>query len=238
MLYLLHGSEHMAKLGLILGLHHNDIGYAAHHADIEKAVVGGAIIRRKPGAIHTEPDRKALQGSIVLNHIHTALHECGINGQIGLIPLSGLTTGKDGGVLLCYTHIVKPLGELAAEDIELGPTGHSRGNSRDGRVILSQAGKALAEGLGISNGCRLGGTAVRDIILTDTMELGGVSGRRFIALAFLRNDVKNDVLLPAGCYLQYTLQTGNIVTVYRAVIGEAQLLEETQRTDKSPGRRK
>ena len=221
----------MAQFCFISGLHHHQVRYGPHHGNIEEAVVCGPVIRRESGAVHAEPHGQFLQGCIVLNHIHTSLHECGVYRQIRLESLRSLAAGKECGVFLCYAYIKIPLRELVAENIQACAGGHGSGNGGDIGVTGGQRGQVRAESFGIGDNPAFAGAAVLNVVLADAVELGRVGRGRFIPATLLGNHMDNDRAFVSGGNAQRLFKTFDIVTIHRPVIAEAQLLEKAQRGD-------
>ena len=70
-----HGPEHVDEFVLILGLHVDDVRDVAQVADVEEAVVGGAVVAAEAAAVHAERDVEILQRDVMDDHVIGALHE-------------------------------------------------------------------------------------------------------------------------------------------------------------------
>ena len=95
-----HGPEHVHEFLLVLGLHVDDVRDVPEVADVEKAVVGRAVVAAQSGAVHAEGDIEVLQRHVVDDHVIGALHESRIDGQERLEPLHGEAAGEKRGVFL------------------------------------------------------------------------------------------------------------------------------------------
>ena len=92
--------EHVDELVLVLGLHVDEVRDVAEVADVEEAVVGGAVVAAEAAAVHAEADREVLQRDVMNDHVVGALHEGGVDREERLQPLGGEAAGEERGVFL------------------------------------------------------------------------------------------------------------------------------------------
>ena len=74
------GEHHVGQFVLVLGDHVDDVGDAAQIADVEEAVVRGAVVAGEAAAIHAEDHGQVLQADVVHDLVEGALQEGGIDG--------------------------------------------------------------------------------------------------------------------------------------------------------------
>jgi len=110
-LVMVHGSEHVDEFGFILGLHEDNVRDTANHGNVKQPVVCGAVVRGKPGAVHAETHGQFLQRGVMLNHVNTALHESGVNGDVGFHALRRQPAGEEGAVLFRDPYVEIAFGE-------------------------------------------------------------------------------------------------------------------------------
>ena len=125
------GEQHVLQLVLVLGVHVDDVGDAAQIADVEEAVVGGAVVAGEAAAVHAEDDGEILQRNVVHDLVEGALEEGGVDGAEGAEALGGHARGEEHGVLLGDADVEVALGVVRAEEVERGAVGHGGGDGDD-----------------------------------------------------------------------------------------------------------
>ena len=115
------GAQHVHQHRLVARGHDDDVGDRAEVGDVERAVVGGAVVPDQPGAVHREGDVEALQGDVVDDLVVGALEEGRVDRADRLRPLKRQPRGEQDGVLLGDADVVVLLGALVGELLQAGP---------------------------------------------------------------------------------------------------------------------
>ena len=113
--------------------------------EVEQPVVGGAVVRRKAGAVHAERDGQVLQGDVVDDLIVGALQEGRINGAEWLEAFARQTGRERHRMLLGDADVEGALGEGLLEQVDAGARWHRRSDADDLLVFLRFLDQALAE---------------------------------------------------------------------------------------------
>jgi hypothetical protein len=145
------GQHHVGELVLVLGRHQHDIGNIPQVADVEEAVVRGAVVAGEPGAVHAEDHRQLLQADVVDDGVEGALQEGRIDGADRLESLRGHAGREDDRVLLGDAHVEVALGMVRAEEIERRAVGHGRGDGDDLVVVVGQLHQRVGEDFGVGD---------------------------------------------------------------------------------------
>ena len=192
--------------------------------------MGRAVGADQAGAVDGEAYRQLLDGDVVHHLVVAALQEGRIDRRERLEALAGEAGGESDAVLLGDADIEGALGKALGELVEAGARRHGRGDGHDLPVGLGLGDQRLGEHGGVLRrvGDRLGLLAGHDIELHDAVVLVVARLGRRIALALLGHDMDQDRLVePAVArVLQDRQQVVEIVTVDRADIVEAQLVEQ------------
>ena len=187
--------EHVGELGLVLGLHVDDAGDGSQVADVEEAVVRGAVVAGEASAVHAEGDIEILQRDVVNDHVVGALHEGAVNRDEGLHALRGEATGEKRGVFLGDTNIEEPVGVALRKMDEAGAGGHGSGDGGDLVVRVGEVGEFFAEEFGIGRGGGGDGLAGIEMEFSEAVELVGFLERGRVAFAFGGENVEKDRLV-------------------------------------------
>ena len=131
--------HHVRQLVFILRRHQHHLGNAAQIADIEQAVMRGAVVAGEAGAVHAEQDGKLLQAHVVDDGIEGALQESGVDGADRTEAARRHAGGKDHRMLFGNADIEVTLGMVGAEEIEAGTVGHRSGDGDDALDLWWQA---------------------------------------------------------------------------------------------------
>ncbi len=159
------------------------------------------------------------------------MHEGRVDGDHGQPAAIGETRGKTHGVLLGDTDVEEAVGVCLGEVTQARTGGHRRRDRHDAIVVGSLGHERAAEGLRVAE--HVGGSTVHLAALhregRDAMEsVGAVLGVR-VPFALARHGVDDDRAVVRLRPRDSVLDLSDIVTVDRADIGDAELLEEHPR---------
>ncbi len=101
--------QHVHQLVLVLRLHQHAVGHAARVREVEQAVVRGAVVGRKPGAIHAEDHGQILQRDVMDDGIVGTLQERRVNRHDRTKTLRRQAGGKQHRMLLGDADVEKLL---------------------------------------------------------------------------------------------------------------------------------
>ena len=187
--------EHVGELGLVLRLHVDDAGDGSQVADVEKAVVRGAVVAGEASAIHAEGDIEILQRDVVNDHVVGALHEGAVNRNEGFHSLRGEAAGEKRGVFLGDADIEKPVGMALRKMDEAGASGHGSGDGGDLVVCVGEVGEFFAEEFGVGRSGGGDGLAGIELEFSEAVELVGLLEGGRVAFAFGGENVEEDRLV-------------------------------------------
>ena len=135
--------HHVLQLVLVLGVHVHEVGDAAQIADVEEAVVGGAVVAAQAAAIHAEDDGQVLERDVVHDGIERSLQEGRVDRAEGLVSLGGEAGGEEHRVLLGDADVEVARGVPGAEEVECRSVRHRRGDGDDLVIAVGKLGQAL-----------------------------------------------------------------------------------------------
>ena len=141
------GVEHVDEHRLVARRHQRDVRQAAQVGDVERAVVGRAVVADEPGAVHAEHDRQALQADVVDDLVVGALQEGRVDRRDRARALEREAGGEQHRLLLGDADVEVALGQRLLEDRQAGAGVHRRGDADDALVALALAHERLAEHL-------------------------------------------------------------------------------------------
>ena len=143
------GLHHVGQLVFVLGRHEHHLRNAAEIGDVEEAVMRGAVVAGKAGAVHAEEHGKFLQADVVHDGIEGALQEGGVDGADGTEAARGHAGSEDDGVLLGDADVEVAAGMVGAEEIEAGAVGHGGSDGDDAGIVVGKLHQGVGEDLGV-----------------------------------------------------------------------------------------
>ena len=187
--------EHVGELGFVLRLHVDDAGDGSQVADVEEAVVRGAVVAGEAGAVHAKGDIEILQCDVVNDHVVGALHEGAVNRDEGLHALRGETAGEKCGVFLGDADIEEPVGVALRKMDEAGAGGHGSGDGGDLVIRVGKVGEFFTEEFRVGRGGGGDGFAGIEVEFSEAVEFVRLLERGRVAFAFRSKNVKQDGLV-------------------------------------------
>ena len=157
--------------------------------------MSGAVISRKPSAVHAERDIQVLQSDVVNDHVIRALHEGAVDRKKGLQAACRHTAGEEGGMLLGDADIV------AACGVALGKVDQARARRHGGCdgdnlvIVVREICELRAKQFRVSRGGGGGGLAGVLVEFSKSVKLVRPLQRGRVAFPFLSKDVQNDRLV-------------------------------------------
>ena len=185
-----------------------------------------AISAHQACAVNAQHHMEIIEGNILHQHIVATLQETGIDCKYRQQALLCHTTRHRNGVALGDTHIKKALGEGSGIVRKAGTVDHSGGDGADTLFLFCQFHHGLTEHIGKALFRLALGLACKHIKLAHTVELLRMCLSREIALPLLGMDMEQH---RTALFLRPTegvRQLLHIVTVHRAKIGKAHILEK------------
>ena len=207
----------------------DEIWDVAQVADVEKAVVRGAVVAAESAAIHAERDVEILQRDVVDNHVVGALHEGRVNREEWLEALGRETCGEERGVLLGDADIEVFVGMRLGKMHEAGAGRHGSGDRADFVIRLGEFRERLAEEFAVrGRGCGRG-LARLGLEFSEAVKFVGLLQRGRVAFAFRGEDVQEHGLVLRFQELESAFEQRDIVPVDGAVVAQAEFLEDDAR---------
>ena len=200
--------------------------------------MGRAVGADEAGAVHGEAHRQLLDRDVMHDLIVGALQEGRVDGGERLEAFGREPRGERHAVLLGDADIESALGKFLLELVDAGARRHRRGDGDDLRILARFLDQAFAVNLLIRrrSGFRLDLRAGRDVELDHAVIFVGGFFRRLVALALLRHDMDQERAIAGVAHVfQYRQQVVDIVTVDRADIEEAELVEQRAAGDQTAG---
>ena len=225
-------SEQFAQTLTVARGRNPDVGNHGQHRQIPHAVVAGTVVAGHPGTVKRERHGTAVQRAVHEQLVERPVEERRIEGHHGMQSAQGHTRCRGNGVLLGDAHIEETVGEFLLEFQQTGRSGHCR---RDGDNIgplpgyLEQLPGKCCRPSGSCLGQRY--TGVR-IYLPDAVEAICVVGLRWrVPTTLLGDGMNDDRTVELLGLAQGPLDLGDIVTIDRADVLQAQVLEHALRRD-------
>ena len=148
--------------------HH--VGNAAKIADVEEAMMRGAVVAGEARPIHAEDNGELLQSNVVDDGIEGALQEGGVDGAERAEPARGHSGGEDDRVLFGDADVEVAFGMMRPEKIEAGAVGHGGGDGDDALVLVGELCERVGEDLGVGGNAGRLGHAGLGIVGTEAVE--------------------------------------------------------------------
>ncbi|MBA7620661.1 hypothetical protein ES703_28015 [subsurface metagenome] len=162
--------------------------------------------------------------------VEGALQEGGVYCHDRLEALCRQSGGKGDGMLFADAHVEDTPGEFSLDYVQAIPLGHSRSDRHQFRVFLRQAQNGLGKHLAVAGYYPGGGAFRRHAVKVDGVALGGE-----IALALGGDNVDEGRLgAVVSCSSQSFFQLGDVVSVNRPHVGEAELFPEYGGDNQAP----
>ena len=221
-----HRPEHVHKLVLVFRLHVDQARNRAQEADVKKPVMGRAVVAGEPGPVHAERHVEVLQGQVVDDHVVGPLHERAVDREKRLHPPHGEAAREDRRVFLGDAHVKKAIRVPLGKPHEPGAGRHGGGDGGDLVVVVGKIGERGSENLGIRRGRRGGRLAGVEMEFPEPVELVWPLERRGVAFALLGQDVEDDRVVLGLQKFERLGEEGGVVPVDRAVIPDAEILED------------
>ena len=136
-------------------------GQAAQVGDIERPVVGRAIVAHQAGAIHGEDDVQALEAHVMDDLVVGALQEGRVDGHDGLDALECQPRGEQDGLLLGDADVEIAVRHGLLQDAQAGARVHGGGDPDDPLIPFAFPHQRLAEDLRVLRRAGLGGCLAR-----------------------------------------------------------------------------
>ena len=210
------------------------VGDVTQEGHVEDALVGGAVVAHEPCAVHAEDHGEVLQAHVVDYLVVGALQEGGVDAHQRAHALAGEAGREGDGVLLADADIEEAVGIGLLEEHCARAVRHGRRDGDDAGILFAQGNAGLAEYAGEARGRALAGQehARLGIEVAHAVVVGGVLFRGREALALLGVHVEQHrPVLHGGGHGQVVAQSGNVVAVHRADVGEAEGLEKHARRE-------
>ena len=120
---------------LVARRHQHDVRQAAQVGDVERAVVGRAVVADEAGAVHREDDVELLQADVVDDLVVArAAGTSSRSRATGLAPCEREAGGEQHRLLLGDADVEVAVGHRLLEDVEAGAGVHRGGDADDARV--------------------------------------------------------------------------------------------------------
>ena len=233
------GVHHVLEFVLVLRVHVDEVGNAAEIADVEEAVVGGAVVAGEAAAVHTEDDGEILQGNVVDDLVEGALEEGAVDGAEGAEAFGGHAGGEENSVFFGDTYVEVALGVVRPEEIERGAVGHGGGDGYDFVVGGGEFDQAFGENFRVGLFCgeldTIGGTTRERIIGTETVEFLLLLQGGLETPALLGEGVENYGLVLCFKELESFDEERKVVAVDGAVVVEAEFFKDHATADDALG---
>ena len=223
--------EHIDEFLLVLRLHVDDARHWAEVGDVEESVVGWTVVAGEARAVHAESDIEVLESDVVDNHIVGPLHKGAVDGKKWLHAARSHAAREEGGVFLGDPDIVASVGMPFGEMDEAGAGWHGCGDGHDPVIRVREVGEVFAKELRVGRRVRWFGLAGVEVKFAKAVELVRLFKRGSVAFPLLREDVEDDGLVLCLEELEGFCKQGDIVAIHRAVVADAEVLEDDARGD-------
>ena len=131
--------EHRRKVVLVAGREHRHVGEQSQVAEIEGAVVRGAIRARQPGPVEHKHNRQVLEADLLEDLVERPLEERAVDVDDRPAAGLGLPCREGHGMRLADPHVEEPLRKLLANGFKLVALAH-RGRHHRHAGIPPQGG--------------------------------------------------------------------------------------------------
>ncbi len=149
--------QHVHEHRLVARGHQDDVRQAAQVGDVERTVVGGAVVADQAGAVHREDDVELLQADVVDDLVVGALQERRVDRGHRLAALQRETGREQDRLLLGDADVVIAVGQLALEDVQAGARVHRGGDPDHALVAPALAARSASPNTWVyCGGARLG----------------------------------------------------------------------------------
>ena len=223
------GGHHVGEVVFIGRSHDERVRHGAKVSDIEKAVVGGAVVGGEAGAVHAEYDGQALEGDVVDDGIVGALKKGGVDGDDGFEALGGEAGGEERGVFLGDADVKKLGRQGGGEVVQAGAAGHRGGDADDAFIGGGESDELLAENIlivGRGAGAAALGFAGGRIEGAETVEFFGMGAGGVETAALFGDDVKKDGGVGVARELEVFDQLIEVMAVNGADVAQTEFLEK------------
>src|SRR6516225_2571229 len=129
--------NHVHKLGFIGRSHEHKAGQTTEISDVEGARMSGAVGAHKPGAVHGETYRQALDRDVMHDLVIGALQERRIDRRKRLVAFGGKAGGEGYAVLFGDADVKCSVWKFLLEQVNAG-TGRHRCRDRNDLVVLAR----------------------------------------------------------------------------------------------------
>ena len=225
------GVQHLAAFVLVGRGQDVHVRNAAQEAEVEGALVGGAVGADEPRAVDGEGDGQVLQGHVMDELVVAALQEAAVDGNNRAQPFAGHASGQRNGMLLGNAHVVVAVGVALGKFHQATAFAHGRGDAHNAGVVGGFIAQPFTKHLRVGGraGLFLENGASARVERTGAMPLDGVRFGRRIALALAGDHVQK--LRPArdAQAAERSHERGQVVAVDGANIVEAEFFEQRAR---------
>ena len=218
-------AEHFLLLQKAGGCQNFHTGHLPQKAHIKNAMVGGAVVTNQSCPVNGQDHMEMQQRHILHQLVIGTLQKRGIQRHHRDHALFGQAACHRDGVLLRDPHIKGPLREPLQKCRQACAGGHGRCNGTHTRIPLGKLCHGLTKGVGECDSLSSQALAGDGIEFPDAMEPGGVLLSRRIAAALFGDDVDQHRLPHLLGRAKQRHNTGQIVSVRRAQVGQAHIFK-------------
>ena len=129
-------------------------------------------------------------------------------------------------MLLRDAHVEVALRDFLLEDHQSGAAGHRAGDGDDLLVLLGEISDGARENLAVGRLVSRRSLAGLDVVFAEAVEFARIFERWFVAFALLRDDVEDDRFVLGFQEFEGLDEQREVVTVDRAVVADAELIEK------------
>ncbi len=229
------GDQHSTQLIFIPGAHDRHVGQSPEIAEVEEAVVGGAVFAHDAAPIQGEHHRKPLDADVMENLVEGPLQKGGIDGHHRAHAFGGQPRREGDPVLFRDPHVVKPVRIFFREFGQPRSFGHGGGDGNDARIGFGQFHHGFAEHRGVCGHRDAFFDADAGFLFktADPVEIDGILLGRFVSLALAGGDVEQHRLFEVLDVLQNVDEVRQLVAVDGTKIVEVEGLEQHAGGDES-----
>ena len=147
--------QHVDQHRLVAGRHQHDVRQAAQVGDVERPVVGGAVVADEAGAVHREHHVQPLQADVVHDLVVGALQEGRVDRRHRLAPLQGEARREQDRLLLGDADVEVAIRHRLLQDVQARPGVHRGGDPHHPVVPFALPDERFAKDLRVLRRRRL-----------------------------------------------------------------------------------